>query len=57
MRRKKGNTKKHMCFFKALCMTPAPRVVTKAFPVNAHSSVLPGAEVEIEKEPMHLDAT
>ena len=33
----------------------ASRIVTKAFPVNAHLSVLLGVEVEIEKRPTNPD--
>ena len=33
----------------------APRIVTKAILVNAHSSVLLGVEIEIKKGPTHPD--
>ena len=34
----------------------APRIIMKTFPVNTLSSVHSGVNVEIEKEPPHLDA-
>ena len=33
----------------------APKIVMKAAPINAHSSMYLGTNVEIKKVPMHLD--
>ena len=33
----------------------ARRIVSKVFPLNTHSSVLQGMEIEIERKPTNLD--
>ena len=52
---KRGTVVAHISTANKVPSKLAPRIVRKAFPVNAFSSVLLDAEVEIEKELIHLD--
>ena len=49
---KRGTAVAHISAGNKVLSKLAPRIVTEAFPVNAHLSVLPGTEVEIERKPI-----
>ena len=52
---KRGTVVAHISAAKEVPHKLAPKVVTKAFPVNTHSSALPGMEAEIERKPTNPD--
>ena len=52
---KRGTVIAHISAANKVPTKLAPRIVTKAFPVNTHSSALPGMEVETERKPTNPD--
>ena len=52
---KRGTVVAHITATKKVPPQLAPRLITKAFSVNTHSSAYPSVEVEIERKPTNLD--